>query len=100
LLRFDTPKLNNLINDLYAKEFSLMNNYVCLTMKLASKKRIGSKIDKHYCKPQIPAQRLMEHPSKTLEIKAKLQATLETHNPFVLGATSERKLRLIFKFVR
>ena len=55
---------------------------------------------KHYGKPQTPAQRLMEHPSTTPEIKAKLQATLETHNPFVLRATIERKLRLIFKFVR
>jgi len=98
--RFDNPKLINLINDLYAKEFSLMNNYFCPTMKLASKKRIGSKIVKHYGKPQTPAQRLMEHPSTTPEIKAKLQATLETHNPFVLRATIERKLRLIFKFVR
>ncbi len=98
--RFDNPKLINLINDLYAKEFSLMNNHFCPNMKLASKKRIGSKIVKHYGKPQTPAQRLMEHPPTTLKIKAKLQATLESHNPFVLRATIERKLQLIFKFVR
>jgi hypothetical protein len=61
----------NLINDLYAKKFSLMNNYFCPTMKPASKKRIGSKIVKHYGKPQTLAQRLMEHPSTTPKIKAK-----------------------------
>lgn len=98
--RFDNPKIVKLINDLYAKEFSLMNNYFCPTMKLASKKRVGSKIVKQYGKPQTPAQRVMEHPSTPPEIKAKLQTTLDAHNPFVLRATIERKLRLIFKLVR
>ena len=51
--RFDNPKLINLINDLYAKEFSLMNNYFSPTMKLASKTRIRSKIIKYYGKLQL-----------------------------------------------
>ena len=38
--RFDNPKLINLINYLYAKEFSLMNNYFCPIMKVDSKKRL------------------------------------------------------------
>lgn len=99
-ISFDNPKLINLINDLYTKEFNLMNNYFFPSMKLAYKNRMGSKIVKHYGKPQTPAQRLMVHPSTTLEIKAKLQATLESNNPFVLRTTVERKLRLIFKFAR
>ena len=98
--RFDNPNIVKLINDLYAKEFSLMNNYFCPTMKLASKKRVGSKMVKHYGKPATPAQRVMEHPSTPPKIKVKLQAILKTHNPFVLRATIERKLRLIFKLVR
>ena len=40
-----------------------------------------------YNRPETPAQRLMEHLYTTPEIKAKLQATLETHNPLVLRAT-------------
>jgi len=60
----------------------------------------SSEAVEHYGKPQTPAQRLMGHPSTTPEIKVKLKATLETHNPFVLRVTIEKKLRLIFKFVR
>ena len=41
--RFADPTLVTLMNNLYANEFSLLTNFFCPTMKLAEKKRIGSR---------------------------------------------------------
>ena len=41
--RFGNPRLVNLMNDLYANEFSLFTNFFQPTQKLASKARDGSK---------------------------------------------------------
>jgi hypothetical protein len=98
--RFDQPALVRLMNDLYANEFSLLNNYFCPSMKLIEKKRLGAKIIRRHSTPQTPMQRLLDHPEITPERKAQLQRTYSALNPFELSATIQAKLRAIFKRLR
>lgn len=98
--RFDQPHLVRLMNDLYANEFSLLNNYFCPSMKLVEKKRLGAKIIRKHSVPQTPMQRLMAHPDITPARKAQLQRTYSELNPFELSATIQARLRTIFKRLR
>lgn len=98
--RFDQPRLVRLMNNLYANEFSLLNNYFCPSMKLIEKKRLGAKIVRKHSAPQTPMQRLLKHPDITAARKAQLQRTYSELNPFELSATIQAKLRAIFKRLR
>jgi hypothetical protein len=97
--RLEDPALVPLINDLYANEFSLLQNYFLPSLKLISKQRIGSKIKKRYSKPLTPYQRMLDHAEVAEETKARLRAVFATLDPFTLHATIQRKLKAIFKLV-
>jgi len=98
--RFDNPRMVQLINDLYANEFSLLNNYFCPSMKLIHKTRLGAKIVRKYSAPQTPAQRLINHPDIAQTRKIHLVRTSSELNPFELRDTIQIKLRSIFKLLR
>lgn len=98
--RFSNPAIVKRMNDLYASEFSLLNNLFCPTMKLAAKTRIGAKIVKRYAPPQTPLARLLAHPDIPEHKKRQLQNLQDSLNPFALRATIQRKLQHIFKLVR
>ncbi|OFZ97004.1 MAG: integrase [Betaproteobacteria bacterium RBG_19FT_COMBO_58_11] len=98
--RFSEPKLVDLMNDLYANEFSLLTNFFCPTMKLTEKKRVGSKIVKKHAAPETPAQRLLSHPELTKQQKERILATQKGLNPFALRDIIQKKLKAIFKLVR
>jgi hypothetical protein len=97
--RLDNPALVPLINDLYAKQWSLYQNHFCPSVKLASKTRIGSRYRKTYEKPQTPYQRVMDSPHVGEEVKMRLMTTHSGLNPFLLKNAIERKLQAIFRQV-
>jgi hypothetical protein len=98
--RFGDARLVRPMNDLYANEFCLLTNYFLPTMKLAEKKRVGSKIVKKYAAPITPAQRLLNHPGVTQQGKDQIGSTLATLDPFVLRDRMQQKLKAIFKLVQ
>lgn len=97
--RLDDPRLVNLINNLYANEWSQYQNHFCPTFKLIEKKRINSKYKKKYEFPKTPYQRLMDSNQITGQEKKQLRACHEYLNPFILKQRIERKLKEIFKLV-
>lgn len=97
--RLDNPELVDLINGLYAKEWSLYQNHFSPSLKLLEKKRIKSKYKKKYEEPKTPCQRLLESIHITEENKKLLRACHQDLNPFNLKQTIERKLKAIFKMV-
>ena len=97
--RLDNPELVDLINNLYANQWSLYQNHFCPTLKLLEKKRINSKYKKKYEVPKTPYHRLMESSHLSEEQKAQLNACNQNLNPFKLKRTIERKLKAIFKMV-
>jgi hypothetical protein len=88
------------MNDLYANEWSLYQNHFCPSMKLLEKKRVNSKYLKKYDAPQTPYQRVLASDQITDEAKEQLEMVHQSHNPFILKKNIEKKLRVIFKYVK
>lgn len=97
--RFDNFKIVALLNDLYANEWSLYQNYFCPTMKLIEKKKVNSKYIKRYDKPRTPCQRLMDTDEILKVIKERLENQYKILNPFTLKKIIEKKLKNIFTYV-
>lgn len=97
--RLDNPKLVELINRLYANQWSLYQNHFCPTLKLLEKKRINSKYYKKYETPQTPYQRLMLSSHIPNDNKKALNNLHQTLDPFVLKRQIDRQLKAIFKLV-
>lgn len=98
--RFDNPELTNLMNALYANEWSQLQNHFYPTLKLKKKERIGARYCKQYHTPQTPYQRVMSCETVTDDIKSKLQTRHETLDPFDLKQQIDAKLRAIFSMVK
>lgn len=98
--RIDNPALLPIINDLYANEFSLYQNYFCPSMKLTSKVRFNSKYKKTYDAPLTPYQRLMASKKTPHSMKKLLADIKKSINPFKLKKTIERKAKIIFRELR
>lgn len=98
--RYDTIKALAAINDLYRNEMRLMMNLFQPSVKLVSKKRIGSRIVRRYDKPQTPLDRLKAsghvHPKKFAGLLMLQQQT----DPFKLSRIIDRKLRRIYKLAK
>ena len=97
--RFDSPRLTDLINELYTSEWNDYFNFFIPSVKLISKTRIGSKIKKIHDKPKTPFQRLMESQHIDNQTKEQLQQHLRNLNPFHLHRKMASKIRLILKIV-
>lgn len=98
--RIDNPDLVAMINDVYANEWSMYQNYCCASAKLLHKTKINSKYKKIYDNPATPCQRLIESGKIPDNIKNMLSQLQPTLNPFKLKNTIERKLKLIFNHIR
>jgi hypothetical protein len=94
--RLNNPDIVPLLNDLYCNEWKLFHNFFCPSVKLISKKRIGSKTIKRHDGPKTPFQRIIESPSVPVSVKLALTKQLETLNPFLLRKTMDEKLKKIF----
>ena len=97
--RFDNPQLVALMNDLYANEWSLLQNFFCPTLKLKEKVRIGSKYRKTYHTPQTPYARVLACGHVSAEEKQRLRNIAGTLNPFELKRRIEGKLEAIFQLI-
>jgi hypothetical protein len=97
--RFDNPELVELMNDLYANEWSQLQNHFCPTLKLKEKSRAGSRYTKHYHAPQTPYQRVMDSGSLAKAISRRLEDQHRGLNPFDLKRRIEAKLKRIFSMV-
>jgi len=97
--RYDTQEAVDAMNDLYRNELRLFMNLLMPSVKLLRKERIGSKVKRHYDKPQTPFERVIASkkgdPARIAELK-KLCVTLD---PFAVSKTIEVKLQRIFKLV-
>ena len=97
--RLDNPKLVDMINKLYTKQWSLYQNHFCPTLKLKEKKRINSKYYKKYETPKTPYQRLMLSEYIPENNKITLENLHLTLDPFKLKQHIKRQLKEIFKLV-
>jgi hypothetical protein len=88
------------MNDLYANEWSLYQNHFCPNMKLLKKKRINSKYYKKYDPPRTPYDRILASDHITDEAKERLKTVHQSLNPFILTRKIEKKLRVIFQYVK
>ena len=94
--RLENAALLNPINELYASEWALMQNYFLPSMKLKTKEKINSRYRRRYEPPRTPYERLLESPHVSNEAKLRLQHTFRQLNPFLLKKAIERKLKRIF----
>ena len=97
--RLDNHKLVELINNLYAKQWSLLQNHFCPTHKLLEKTRINSKYYRKYDTPKTPFQRLMESDHVSIKEKDTLRNQHQSLDPFHLKRQIERQLKAIFRMV-
>jgi hypothetical protein len=97
--RLDNPKLVEMINRLYANQWSLIQNHFSPTLKLMEKKRINSKYYKKYETPQTPYQRLMLSAHISDDNKKALNKLHQTLDPFALKQQINRQLKAIFRLV-
>ena len=98
--RIEDPSLVDLMNDLYANEWSLYQNHFCPSMKLQEKKRINSKYYKKYDLPRTPFDRVLTSKHVSDTEKEHLKVAHQTLNPFILKKNIEKKLRVIFNKVK
>ena len=96
-LRYDSRSAQKAINDLYQNELTILQNLFLPSMKLVKKTRVGSKLQRHYDKPQTPLERLLHcaqaDPVKTQELKWLRNKT----DPFALAKRMEQKLEHIYQ---
>jgi hypothetical protein len=97
--RFENPKLVALMNDLYANEWSQLQNHFCPTLKLKEKSREGSRYKKRYHSPETPYQRVMASNVISPSFRQKIENLHATLNPFDLKRRIEAKLKAIFSMV-
>lgn len=93
--RFDKPILVTLLNDLYKNEWRLFHNFFHPSVKIISKKRVGSKIIKRYDKPKTPYQRIMESVYIPNDDKERLTKIFQSLNPFELHNAIMAKIKII-----
>ena len=99
-VRYDSVEARAAINDLYRQELRRFQNLFLPSVKLASKKRIGSKLPRRYEAPQTPLQRL-EASGKADPVRlGELRQQRAQLDPFELSATIEAKLKGIFALSR
>lgn len=95
--RFDNKKLVSMMNDLYSKEWSLLQNHFSPTMQMIEKTKIKSKYYKRYDEPCTPYQRLLNSDALNTEDENKIKQLHAQLNPFILRKSIENKLKIIFK---
>ena len=95
--RFAHPELVELMNDLYAQEWSQFTNHFKPTFKLVRREKHHGKTKRVYePQPQTPYQRLLASPDIPEATKAKLCAQHAQIDPFALKKNIEVKLRTFF----
>lgn len=97
--RFDSPKIVDLLNDLYKNEWRLYHNFFLPSVKLIEKERVRSKLIKKHDKPKTPYQRVLEADPADVSnhVKHKLTQQFESLNPFELKKIINKKIEKILQ---
>lgn len=98
--RLETPAQAELLNDLYAREWSAFRNFFCPAMKHLRTEVEGSRKRRIYDKPATPFERLKACSGIDQEEIARLEAIKSTLNPFALKRSIEKKLRRVLRLWR
>ena len=94
--RIETQKIVKKMNKLYSNEFTLFLNYFIPSVRLISKKRIGSKIIKKHDTAKTPYDRIKESKYIDKEKKEILTRIKSRLNPFIL----EKSIKLQIKEIQ
>lgn len=95
--RYDTQQAVDAINDLYRNELRIFMNIFMPSVKLLSKKHVGSKLTRIYDAPKTPLQRLLDSKHYDTRNVKELQSLHNSFNPFQLAESIEKKLLHIWK---
>ena len=87
------PEQAELLDALYAKEWSQFRNFFCPAMKHLRTEVVGSRRKRVYDKPLTPFDRLKAWAQADAGEIAQMEALKATLNPFELKRIIERKLR-------
>ena len=98
-MRHDTPAELQILNRLYFY-LRLRTNYFLPSMKLASKQRFGSKVVKHYYKPETPCRRLLQSTTLSTRGKLKLKSQYRVLNPAQLTREIARLQHALLRAVQ
>ena len=93
--RFDTPEALAAINALYDNELRLFQNLYLPSVKLTTKTRVGSRLQRTYDAPQTPLERVIAAGVLAKEAAARLCAQRDHLDPFALSRNIDEKLELI-----
>lgn len=95
--RYDTEASRDAMNDLYANELRLFQNFFQPSMKLKKKVRVGSRLSRKYDRPQTPFQRVLKSGQYHRARMKQLKEQFSTLDPFELSEAIDRKLQATFK---
>jgi hypothetical protein len=93
--RFDTPEALDAINALYRNELRLFHNLFLPSVKLVRKTRVGSRVRRHYDRPQTPLERLQASGRPNRRVLLELRHLRDRLDPFALSEAIDRQLKQI-----
>ena len=93
--RYEEDAVIAAVNDLYANEWSILNNYFMPQMKLKEKTRVKSKLRKTYDTPKTPLERLIESKVLTQDQEKELLKKRDSYNPVELRKIVDQKVKAI-----
>ena len=95
--RLESETVAELLNDLYAKEWSFFRNFFCPAMKHLRTEVEGSRKRRVYDRPATPFERLKQSGKADPEKLARLEKLFAQLDPFVLKKIIEAKLRAVLR---
>jgi len=98
-LRFEEENLVEKLNELYTTEWNDFHNYFSVSVKLISKTREGSQINRTHDDPKTPVQRLLESEHISKQTKVFLSQKFKKLDPFQLQEQMAVKIKHIIKNV-
>ena len=98
--RFENPKIVDLLNDLYKKEWRFFHNFFLPSVKLISKQRVASKTIKVHDQPKTPYQRILDSKHIATTTKQQISEIFKTLNPFKLKQAIDQKIAKIHSLAR
>lgn len=90
----------NMMNNIYRKEWRLLQNFFLPQAQLLEKERIGSSIRRKMGTPKTPYKRALESPTVPAETKEALLRIREGLNPFDLRRKMTKKLRDFKRYLK
>jgi hypothetical protein len=95
--RYDSEPALIAINELYTGDLRLMQNLFQPSVKLLTKKRVGSRLLRRYDAPRTPLDRVAGSPNANAQAVAELMALRARLDPFALAASIESQLDNVYR---